>query len=118
VGAIAAVAIWFVSEEFMYRLGDMYKKGEVFTKDVDKARNLYWIAAKMGNAWGMENLGELHENDAQCAKARDSYEEAANKCIAWGMFHLAGLYICKSVQRISEAVNKDHDNVSTNRSAT
>jgi SEFIR domain len=92
VGAIAAVAIWFLSEEFLYRLGDMYKKGEVFTKDLDKARYLYWIAAKMGNAWGMENLGELYEYDAQYAKARDSYEEAAHKGIAWGMFLLAGLY--------------------------
>jgi hypothetical protein len=93
VGTLAAVAIWFLSEESLYRLGDMYKNGEVFlTKDLDKARFLYWIAAEMGNPWGMENLGDLYEQDEKYKDARYWYEKAANKGISWAMLHLSRLY--------------------------
>lgn len=82
--------------ELTYRRGFMYRTGRGAGRDLDKAAELYTVAAKLGNAKGQCALGVMYRNGESVpkdyAKAFELFSLAAAQGNGDAMWNLAELY--------------------------
>lgn len=98
------------SAEATFRLG-RYHHIESRKPDFAKALSYYEKAAAAGNAWAVNNIGLLSENQKDFAKAREYYEKAAalNEAHSFGnlaRFYLAGIGVTRDVAKGVEWLDK------------
>ena len=86
------IAVNNKDDRAMLALGIMYNNGDGVKKDLDIAINWYEKAAKLGNMYANEKLGNIYASKQDYKKAANFFEKAANGGDATSAYNLGYFY--------------------------
>ena len=79
----------------IYKLGQYYNNSSRIPRNIEKAINLYEIAAAHGNVNAIYALAKIYKDEKKFLKALELYEKAATKGHAGAMYSLGRAYSYK-----------------------